>query len=295
MAELVISLVRETLDNMLGNEETINSLIHDLKTRMLDTGLYENVNNWRDCFYKKRIPKEMTATTVNIQIKNLEDEVIRLRSNAYSDGYDREIRTLSQFKVEKNGRGQTILTPTSELTKIILANSKIPNFQLSGVPCAQFEKLCFELEDRKRHNEILCSEIATLKGMLDTQEDARSEVRALQSVLSAERNHKKRIAEQRDEAQCLLAAVCNRFGLQCEIDNSRGCVTMPDPTGKRKGRKKRRVPICAYSFGASESDSSSSSFSYSPVPHTTPIYSSSDDETTPLISNLSINPAPTNT
>nr|WBV74314.1 NSP3 [Bat RVJ-like rotavirus BtSY2] len=264
MAQMVLDLFKETLENVLGDSEIKKGLLDDFHSRLKDTGLDVHINNWRDCFYEKRVPKPMTATTVHIQIKNLEEEVIRLRSNAYSDGFDRKARTLDQFDLEQNKYGRTVLVPRTQLTQIILANSKNQNFQLSGVPCEQFEKLCFEIEERKRHNEVLSSEIARLKTILDGQESAVSEIKALQSVLNAERIHKMQIAYQRDEAQCLLAGLCHRFGLQCEIDNSRGAVSMPDIKGRRKGRKNRRIPIVQYTFGDFSSDSDSSSGVSSP-------------------------------
>lgn len=248
MAELMFDLFREIIKKNVDNPSIQDKMYREFREAASDSGLAENVNNWRDAFYGMRMPKRMTHTTVNIQMQNLEQEVLLLREKNYLDGVTRKMRTLNGFEIEKNSKGHTVLKPTTHLSKLILANTQREDLCLSGLPSQSFEKLCRDLEIAKKDNEILAKALTDARKTLSGIEDSHTEIRALESILQSERQLRKKMQSQRDEAQCLLLGLCNRFGLQCDIDNSRGTITAPD-NSKRKGRKNRRVPILSYTFG----------------------------------------------
>lgn len=157
MASLIADSVKKAASLLGINwEDELAAAVLDV---MKDNGV--DVDAWRDCFYEHRFPRSMTATTMAIQIKNLEQEVKMLRSEAYIKGFDRTKRTLASFDLEfVNGR--TTLKPKTRLAEIIIANTK-GDLKLSGIPHAEFEQTLIELEEKKSEVEKMKEEIEKMK------------------------------------------------------------------------------------------------------------------------------------
>nr|QQD36995.1 NSP3 [Pacific black duck rotavirus G] len=149
MASLIADSVKKAASLLGINWE--NELAAAVLDVMKDSGI--DVDAWRNSFYEYRFPKSMTATTMAMQIRNLEQEVKMLRSEAYVKGFDRAKRTLASFDLEFiNGR--TMLKPKTRLAEIIIANTK-GDLKLSGIPHAEFEQTLVELEEKKSEIEKL--------------------------------------------------------------------------------------------------------------------------------------------
>nr|UUW33706.1 NSP3 protein [Rotavirus J] len=249
MAELIYDTLRSVVRNLYGDNEDSASFVRTFQLAMKDSGLEENVDNWRKCFYKKRIPKEMTSSTLSIQIQNLEREIIKIRTEGFCAGYDRKARTLNAFEIGKSKQGHTILIPSTHLSEIILQNTFNENLKLSPIPSEALERASIENNKLKQEIDELKATITNLSKQISEQEDSRLELMATQSVLNHQKKLTKRMQDQRDEAQYIIQGLCNRFGLQCFIDNRGVAFTEPDNKGKRKGRKNRRIPIYDYTFG----------------------------------------------
>lgn len=216
---------------------------------IIDSGLSQNLDNWRDCYYRKRLPKEMSHSTANIQMQNLEREVLKIRAEGFCAGYTRKERTLNAFDIGSNFKGHTVLIPTTHLSKIILENTFNERLALPKIPDGAFERAQEENTALKAKIFEMENQIDKFKEEISNLEDTRREVQAVESVLDFQRQITQRITAQRDEAQILLVKLCERFGLICEIDNHGIGVLGPEKTKKRKGRKNRKSLIEYYTFG----------------------------------------------
>nr|AXF38737.1 MAG: non-structural protein 3 [Ruddy turnstone rotavirus] len=121
-----------------------------------------DVDAWKRCYDSERLPKRMTKSTLAIQNSNLEKEVRLLRAKAYVEGYEKDKRTLSSFKVERNESGHTILSPQTRLAEIILLNST-SDLKLSSPPTDYIEHLEDEVAKLKDINQQMADEIDSLK------------------------------------------------------------------------------------------------------------------------------------
>uniref|UniRef100_Q0H8C1 Non-structural protein 3 n=1 Tax=Rotavirus X (isolate RVX/Human/Bangladesh/NADRV-B219/2002/GXP[X]) TaxID=348136 RepID=NSP3_ROTB2 len=246
MAELVCDALATLTRNTYGNNDESAKFCRMFRAMIRDSGLYSNIENWRAAFYRDRLPKRMSHSTVSIQLDNLEREVLKIRAEGFCQGYTRKERTLNAFDLGDDGKGNTIIKPTTHLSSIILQNSYNSAFKLPKIPDGLLEKTRCELEEEKKNNDVLKQKIKELENTISQLENFENEAKASEFVLEHLKFTNESLRIQRDEAQICLVGLCNKFGLQCEIDNSIR-VTESDKKGKRKGRKNRRTEV---SFGA---------------------------------------------
>nr|WPT07187.1 non-structural protein 3 [Rotavirus H] len=249
MAELVCDALATLTRNVYGDNEESARFCRMFRTMITDSGLYKNINDWRSTFYKERMPKRMSHSTVSIQIQNLEREILKIREEGFCSGWDRRKRTLNAFDIGENKDGHTILIPTTHLSKIILQNSCNTDFVLPKVPDGLVENLRSELEEERRCNDLFKETVIKLKQQIKQFEDYKVEVDAANFVLEDLKIKYNNVRAERDEARTLLAGLCNRFGLVMEVDDTTK-IFESERKGKRKGRKNRRSEI---TFGDFES------------------------------------------
>nr|ALX72691.2 NSP3 [Porcine rotavirus H] len=247
MAELVCDALATLTRNVYGDNEESAKFCRMFRTMITDSGLYQNINNWRNAFYKERMPKRMSHSTVSIQIQNLEREILKIREEGFCNGWDRKKRTLSAFDIGENKDGHTILIPTTHLSKIILENSCNADFVLPKVPDKLVENLRFELEEEKRCNDLFRETVIKLKEQIKQFEDYKAEANAANFVLEDLKIKYNNVRAERDEARTLLAGICNRFGLIMEVNDTTK-ISESDKKGRRKGRKNRRNEITFGNF-----------------------------------------------
>nr|BBC18356.1 Nonstructural protein 3 [Porcine rotavirus H] len=242
MAELVCDALATLTRNVYGDNEESAKFCRMFRTMITDSGLYQNINSWRNTFYKERMPKRMSHSTVSIQIQNLEREILKIREEGFCNGWDRKKRTLNAFDIGENKDGHTILIPTTHLSKIILENSCNADFALPKIPDELVENLRSELEEEKRCNDLFRETVTKLKEQIKQLEDYKAEADAANFVLEDLKIKYNDVRAERDEARTLLAGMCNKFGLIMEV-NSTTKISESDKKGKRKGRKNRKNEI----------------------------------------------------
>nr|QRV11675.1 NSP3 [Bat rotavirus] len=242
MAELVCDALATLTRNVYGDNEESAKFCRMYRTMITDSGLYQNLDNWRDAYYKERMPKRMSNSTVSIQIQNLEREILKIREEGFCSGWDRKKRTLNAFDIGENKNGHTILVPTTHLSKIILENSCNSDFVLPKVPDGLVENLRAELEEERKCNDLFKETIVKLKEQIKQFEDYKAEADAANFVLNDLKVRYNDVRAERDEAQILLAGLCNKFGLVMEI-NETTKIYESDKKGKKKGRKNRKSEI----------------------------------------------------
>nr|BAW98429.1 NSP3 [Bovine group B rotavirus] len=121
---MALNAVASILGSVLSKHEIDDQLkiIEDFIHAMKDCGMM--LDNWRDAYYKLRIPKPMTGTTMAIQLKNMETEVLRLRHESWKNGETMKDRLLQSFDVGKKN-GYTVLLPKTRNAEVVLLNSTI--------------------------------------------------------------------------------------------------------------------------------------------------------------------------
>nr|BAW98436.1 NSP3 [Bovine group B rotavirus] len=121
---MALNAVASILGSVLYKHEIDDQLkiIEDFIHAMKDCGMM--LDNWRDAYYKLRIPKPMTGTTMAIQLKNMETEVLRLRHESWKNGETMKDRLLQSFDVGKKN-GYTILLPKTRNAEVVLLNSTV--------------------------------------------------------------------------------------------------------------------------------------------------------------------------
>nr|AKA63282.1 NSP3 [Rotavirus I] len=137
MAQLVIS----ALSGILSNEQLAR--VQDV---MNDTGVTETLNKYEEAYNGKWFPVG-THFSTKCKIKNLECDMVKLRSMLFDRGINREQRALRDFSIEKNKLGHTILVPKTKLAELMIANTKDPGYKLNAVPCEQFEETLKKLNE----------------------------------------------------------------------------------------------------------------------------------------------------
>nr|AUG44873.1 non-structural protein 3 [Rotavirus B] len=121
---MALNAVASILGSVLSKHEIDDQLkiIEDFIHAMKDCGMM--LDNWRDAYYKLRIPKQMTGTTMAIQLKNMETEVLRLRHESWKNGETMKDRLLQSFDVGRKN-GYTVLLPKTRNAEVVLLNSTV--------------------------------------------------------------------------------------------------------------------------------------------------------------------------
>nr|WLK78188.1 non-structural protein 3 [Rotavirus B] len=121
---MALNAVASILGSVLSKHEIDDQLkiIEDFIHAMKDCGMM--LDDWRDAYYKLRIPKPMTGTTMAIQLKNMETEVLRLRHESWKNGETMKDRLLQSFDVGKKN-GYTVLLPKTRNAEVVLLNSTV--------------------------------------------------------------------------------------------------------------------------------------------------------------------------
>nr|BAW98437.1 NSP3 [Bovine group B rotavirus] len=121
---MALNAVASILGSVLSKHKIDDQLkiIEDFIHAMKDCGMM--LDNWRDAYYKLRIPKPMTGTTMAIQLKNMETEVLRLRHESWKNGETMKDRLLQSFDVGRKN-GYTVLLPKTRNAEVVLLNSTV--------------------------------------------------------------------------------------------------------------------------------------------------------------------------
>nr|AUG44874.1 non-structural protein 3 [Rotavirus B]AUG44875.1 non-structural protein 3 [Rotavirus B]AUG44876.1 non-structural protein 3 [Rotavirus B]AUG44878.1 non-structural protein 3 [Rotavirus B]AUG44879.1 non-structural protein 3 [Rotavirus B] len=115
---VIVSVLESVLHKL--HIEKFNEVTAEFKEALHDCGI--RVDDWRDAFYNERIPKPMSSTSMAIQLKNFELEVLQLRNKAWLEGADRKSRLFSSFDISSKN-GHTVLMPKTRNAQLMLANS----------------------------------------------------------------------------------------------------------------------------------------------------------------------------
>lgn len=134
------------------NVPDVARVMNRFEDALYDCGM--KLEDWRDAYYKERLPKRMTSTTMSTQLMNMEIENLHLRNKAWAEGADKKFRLMSSFEMSTKN-GHTILVPKTRNAEIILANSS-SELKLSDHPSEAVDKLIMK-------NHELTEEINQLK------------------------------------------------------------------------------------------------------------------------------------
>lgn len=177
------------------------------------------IEDWRDAYYKERLPKRMTSTTMSTQLMNLEIENLHLRNKAWAEGADRKFRLLSSFELSTKDN-HTILVPTTRNAEIILANST-SELKLSDHPSQAVDRLVQrnheltekinQLESAKQSDNstiILCKAVEDMSEKLKAAEKEASDLgKLLQECDRSNARLKRQLQICEEETTDRLAAV----------------------------------------------------------------------------------------
>lgn len=115
---VIVSVLENVLNELnVGKSDVITG---KFKEALDDCGI--RVDSWRDAFYNERIPRPMSSTSIAMQLKNFELEVLQLRNKAWQEGADRKTRLFSSFDISSKN-GHTVLVPKTRNAQMMLANS----------------------------------------------------------------------------------------------------------------------------------------------------------------------------
>lgn len=142
-------LTKNKIDNQL-------EIIEDFIQAMNDTGM--RIEEWREAYYNLKLPRKMTGTTMAIQLKNLETEVLMLRNESWSKGESKNDRLFKSFDVGKKD-GYTVLIPKTRTAEVVLKNSTM-DIKLNPFPSDV-------VDDLIKKNSQLELELKHTKDMLD--------------------------------------------------------------------------------------------------------------------------------
>lgn len=153
MALNVIVSVLEGVLQKFQVDDT-NGISNEFKSALEDCGI--KIDDWRDAYYRERIPKPMSSTSMAIQLKNFETEILQLRNKAWNEGADRKERLMSSFDISSK-KGHTILVPKTRNAQLVLANS-VSDLRLSN-------NHSDVIDDLIKRNDELTKEIDELKNI----------------------------------------------------------------------------------------------------------------------------------
>lgn len=151
-------LTKHNIDNQL---DVIEDFIHAMK----DTGI--RLDEWRDAYYNLKLPKKMTSTTMAIQLKNMETEILMLRNDSWNRGQTMKDRLLNSFDVGKKGE-HTILIPKTRNAEVVLLNST-SDIKLNSFPSDV-------VDDLVKKNSQLELELEHTKNMLESETNYQNEL-----------------------------------------------------------------------------------------------------------------------
>lgn len=153
---MALNVIVSVLEGVLSKFQVDNTreILSEFKLALEDCGI--RIDDWRDAYYRERIPKSMSSTSMAIQLKNFETEVLQLRNKAWNEGVDRKERLMSSFEIS-NKKGHTVLVPKTRNAQLVLANS-VSDLRLSN-------NHSDVIDDLIRRNDELTREIEELKNI----------------------------------------------------------------------------------------------------------------------------------
>lgn len=153
---MALNVVVSVLEGVLSKFQIDNKkeISNEFKLALEDCGI--KLDDWRDAYYQERIPRPMSSTSMAIQLKNFEIEVLQLRNKAWNEGADRRERLMSSFDIS-NKKGHTILVPKTRNAQLVLANS-VSDIRLSN-------NHSDVIDDLIKRNDELTKEIDELKNV----------------------------------------------------------------------------------------------------------------------------------
>lgn len=226
---MALNALASILETVLAecNTPDIARIMNRFEDALYDCGM--RVEDWRDAYYKERLPKRMTSTTMSTQLMNLEIENLHLRNKAWAEGADRKFRLMSSFDLSTKN-GHTILVPKTRNAEIILANSS-SELKLSDHPSQAVDRLVqknheltekiIQLESVKQDSNstvILCKAIEDMSEKLKSVEKEASNFEKL--LLECDRSNtrlKKQLQICEEETTDRLAAVNAHHKEEIEI------------------------------------------------------------------------------
>nr|AUG44894.1 non-structural protein 3 [Rotavirus B] len=159
---MALNVIVSILEGVLNKFQVDNmkEISNEFKLALEDCGV--RINEWRDAYYRERIPKPMSSTSMAIQLKNFENEVLQLRNKAWNEGADRKERLMSSFEIS-NKKGHTILVPKTRNAQLVLANS-VSDFRLSNDHSDVIDDLIKRNDELTREiDELKNNQISTLE------------------------------------------------------------------------------------------------------------------------------------
>nr|AUG44893.1 non-structural protein 3 [Rotavirus B] len=159
---MALNVIVSILEGVLNKFQVDNmkEISNEFKLALEDCGV--RINDWRDAYYRERIPKPMSSTSMAIQLKNFENEVLQLRNKAWNEGADRKERLMSSFEISSK-KGHTILVPKTRNARLVLANS-VSDFRLSNDHSDVIDDLIKRNDELTREiDELKNNQISTLE------------------------------------------------------------------------------------------------------------------------------------
>lgn len=208
---MALNVIVSVLENVLNelHIDNPNEVTGKFKEALNDCGI--KVNDWRDAFYKERVPKPMSSTSMAIQLKNFELEVLQLRSKAWLDGADRKTRLFSSFDVSSKN-GHTVLIPKTRNAQLLLANS-VADLKIKNGTSEVIDDLIKENEKLKRQLDQFTMAAENPRELQITYqvEAANAKMTELSDLLKVCQNEcvklQKRLAFQEEQTEDRIAAV----------------------------------------------------------------------------------------
>lgn len=149
---VIVSILEGVLNKFQIDDK--DEISNEFKLALEDCGI--RLDDWRDAYYRERIPRPMSSTSMAIQLKNFETEVLQLRNKAWNEGADRKERLMSSFEISSK-KGHTILIPKTRNAQLVLANS-VSDFRLNN-------NHSDIIDDLIKRNDELTKEIDELKNI----------------------------------------------------------------------------------------------------------------------------------
>ncbi|AKE33176.1 non-structural protein 3 [Rotavirus B] len=211
---MALNVVVSVLGSVLDKFQIDNSkeIIDEFKSALEDCGI--KIDEWRDAYYQERIPKPMSSTSMAIQLKNFEVEVLQLRNRAWNEGAGRKERLMSSFEISSK-KGHTVLVPKTRNAQLVLANS-VSDFRLSNNHSDVIDDLIKRNDElTKQIEELKCNQISSLESgdfnmpyQLQVVSAKVNELSDLLKVCEGEcLKLQKRLAFQEEETEDRIAAI----------------------------------------------------------------------------------------
>lgn len=150
MALDALASILETVLHNCGISE-ISRVVTSFEEALDDCGM--RIDDWRDAYYRERLPKRMTSTTMASQLMNFEIENLQLRNKAWAEGADQKFRLLSSFELGKKN-GHTIMIPKTRNAELILVNST-SDLKLDPFPSEAVDRIAEENDRLRKQLETL--------------------------------------------------------------------------------------------------------------------------------------------